>query len=403
MRILHLCDSLNPAGLGGYESYLHYLSHVLASQGNELFIATQSPSRNSPESVAQQDCTLFYLSGNLLEARKWEFLSLPDNERISAASSLFREDDISSDVEILSGQLRNLVRDLCPDVIHAHSTYVVFNRVVEILRRDGMLGKIPALATIHGLPKTLILPGGQRTTDYEQLAECCPFDRITAVSRCVAAALHAHLPARIGSAIQMLYLGVDLSVFRPQLHAMKRWDLAFFGRLEQVKAVDLLPEMMSMLRSDLPGLRLAITGEGSLRKRLLDEFNKKDVIAMTDYLGVVPFQTIPDLLNSIRVFLYPSREEALGLSLIEAMACGVPVITTNVLGPSEIVSNGYDGLAVRPGDVVELARAARRLVSDSQLCTRLGQNAVKTVKKRFDLRKHARALLLLYQSLQHTA
>jgi glycosyltransferase involved in cell wall biosynthesis len=316
---------------------------------------------------------------------------------------LFRENDISSDVEALTGQLRNLVRDLCPNIIHAHSTYVVFNRVVERLRQDGILGKIPVLASIHGLPKTLVLPGGQRTTDYEQLAECCPFDRITAVSRCVAAALHAQLPARLENAVQMLYLGVDLSVFRPQLHATKRWDLAFFGRLEQVKAVDLLPEMMSMLQSDLPGLRLAITGEGSLRRRLLDEFNKKGLIAVTDYLGVVPFQTIPDLLNSIRVFLYPSREEALGLSLIEAMACGIPVITTNVLGPSEVVTNGYDGLTVRPGDVVELAQAVRRLVSDPQLCTRLGQNAVKTVRKRFDLRKHARALLLLYRSLQRTA
>jgi len=403
MRILHLCDSLNPAGVGGYESYLHYLSHILASRGNESFIVTQSPSRNSPESVAQQDCTLFFISGNLLEARKWEFLSLPDNERISGASSLFRTDDISCDVEVLTGQLRNLVRDLCPDVIHAHSTYVVFNRVVERLRQDGTLGKIPVLATIHGLPKTLILPGGQRTTDYEQLADCCPFDRITAVSRCVADALHTYLPVRLEGEIQVLYLGVDLSVFRPRARAKKRWDLAFFGRLEEVKAVDLLPEIISILRFELPCLRLVITGEGSYRKKLLDDFNKRDETAMLDYLGVVPIEAIPGLLNGVRVFLYPSREEALGLSLIEAMACGIPVIATNVFGPSEIVSQNHDGLTVNPGNPTELAQAVLRLLSDSKLRLRLGQNARITAEKRFNLARHAEALLQLYHGLQYAA
>lgn len=401
MRILHVCDSLNPAGVGGYESYLHHLSRVFASEGHESFIVTQSPGIESPESITQPHCRLFHLSGNLLEARKWEFLSLPEERRASAAKSMFSENDVTADVQILTGQLRTLVRDLNPDVIHAHSTYVVFNRVLAEVRRDGMLAGIPVLATIHGLPKTLVLPDGRTTTDYEQLAQSCPFDTITAVSKCVAVALREHLPKGLDDLVQVLYLGVDTSVFRPQIHANKRWDLAFFGRIEQVKAVDLLPSVLSALRLRLSEIRLVITGEGSYRRTLFDEFKREDVRDLVDYLGVVPIETIPNLLNSTRVFLYPSRQEALGLSLIEAMACGVPVITTNVFGPSEIVTHARDGIAVRPGDSIELSEAVLEVLTDSQLRSRLGRNARKTVEKRFDLKKHSEQLLLLYRGLRH--
>ena len=401
MRILHVCDSPNPAGVGGYESYLHHLSRVFASEGHEAFVVTQSPSTDSPEFVARPHYRLFHLSGNLLEARKWKFLSLPENERSSAARSMFSNNDISADVHVLTSQLRTLVRDLSPDVIHAHSTYVVFNRVLEGLRRQGILSGIPVLATIHGLPKTLVLPGGETTTDYEQLAQSCPFDRITAVSECVAAALRERLPERSVNRIQLLYLGVDISVFRPQRQVKKHWDLAFFGRIEQAKAVDLLPDMMVSLRTRFPDIRLVITGEGSYRRKFLDELKKRDLMGAVSYLGVVPIEKIPDLLNEVRIFLYPSREEAFGLSLTEAMACGVPVITTSVFGPSEIVTHAHDGLAMKPGDLRGLSEAVRELLSDSRLRSRLGQNARKTVEKRFDLKKHSEQLLLLYHELRH--
>jgi len=399
MRILHVCDSLNPSGVGGYESYLHYLSRALALEEHESFVVTQSPSMDAPESVKRPYYKLFHLPGNLLEARKWGFLSLPEEERVSAAARMFRQDDVAADVEILAGQLGTLVHDVSPDIIHAHSTYVVFNRVIERLRKTRLIN-VPVLATIHGLPKALILPNGEATTDYRQLVDSCPFDRIIAVSRAVGVALQAHLPKRLKKRVDVLYLGVDLSVFQPQTGLRRKWDLGFFGRLEQMKAVDLFPEMLSALKPHFPGIRLVITGDGSSRRTVFDEFKRMNVIERVDYLGVVPIDEIPSLMNSIRVFLYPSREEPFGLSVLEAMACGIPVITSNILGPSEIVTHGYDGLTVSPGDVDELAKAVRQIMSDTALQVRLGKNARNTVEKRFDLRQHSRSLLRLYQDLQ---
>ena len=81
MRILHLSDSLNPAGLGGIESLLYYLCAELKKGGHEPFVATQSPHHDSPAIMETDYYRLFHLPGNTLEARKWELFSLPEEDR----------------------------------------------------------------------------------------------------------------------------------------------------------------------------------------------------------------------------------------------------------------------------------------------------------------------------------
>jgi len=105
MKILHLCDSLNPAGLGGYESYLHYLSEQLAEDGHKSIVVTQAPKRNSPEFIDFGYYRVYNLQGNLLEARKWEFFSLPEAERERAADRMFQTDDRIVNIVGLEGQL----------------------------------------------------------------------------------------------------------------------------------------------------------------------------------------------------------------------------------------------------------------------------------------------------------
>ncbi|MFW9846190.1 MAG: glycosyltransferase family 4 protein, partial [Candidatus Thorarchaeota archaeon] len=210
MRILHLCDSLNPAGLGGYESIIHYLSKTMASLGHESFVATQSPYRDSPESVQKEHYIIFNLTGNLLEARKWEFYALPEEERAEAAKRLFKSTDIAQNVDRLTDQLKMLIREVEPDVIHAHSTYVIFNRVLSNLKLQSKI-KVPVVLTVHGLPKPLILPDGRETTDYDELFEEFVFDLVIAVSENVAETIKRHLEAELHDRLRIVYSGIDLS------------------------------------------------------------------------------------------------------------------------------------------------------------------------------------------------
>jgi glycosyltransferase involved in cell wall biosynthesis len=396
MKILHLCDSLNPAGLGGYESIIHYLSKAMATDGHETFVATQPPYRDSPELVRKQHYSIFHLPGNLLEARKWEFYELPEDKRDEAAEKLFKPNDLEENVSILAEQFSGLIREVQPDIIHAHSTYVVFNKVITKLQSRSEL-EIPTIITIHGLPKPLILPNGKETTDFHEFASDFGFNLVIAVSEHVAGAVKEHLESEFHDRVRTIYSGIDLSVFKPMPDVDKEWDIAFMGRLETMKSVDLFPEMLSLLKSNFPTFKMMMTGEGSLKKWLLNEFEKKDVSSIVDYRGVVETAAVPLMINKSRIFLYPSRREPFGLSIVEAMACGVPVITTDVFGPREIVRHNYDGVAVAPDDARALADAVENLLSDEKLRKRIVQNALKTVEEKYDIRNHARQLITIYQ------
>ncbi|MHA2059044.1 MAG: glycosyltransferase family 4 protein [Candidatus Thorarchaeota archaeon] len=398
MKILHLCDSLNPAGLGGYESIIHYLSKAMVSEGHESFVVTQPPYRNSPESIQKQNYIIYHLTGNLLEARKWEYYALPETEREKAVEKLFKSSDIIENVDILTDQFVELIHELKPDIIHAHSTYVVFNKVIAKLCLLDKL-KIPAIVTVHGLPKPLILPNGKETTDYDEFASDFGFDLVITVSENVAEAVKKYLDSDFHEQVRTLYSGIDLTVFRPLPDLEKEWDLAFMGRLEAMKSVDLFPEMLALLKSKFPDLKMMMTGEGSLKDRLFKEFEEKGVSSMVDYQGVVETDDVPVLINKSRIFLYPSRREPFGLSIVEAMACGVPVITTDVFGPREIVRHNYDGVAVPPDDVVALAKAVGMLLTDNELRTRIGQNALKSAQERYDISHHAKRLIVIYDEM----
>ncbi len=397
MNILHLCDSLNPAGLGGYESYLHYLSAELSQKGHRSYIVAQAPKRDSPASIVFPNYKVVYLPGNHLEARKWEFFSYPEDERDEYVEKLFRLNDLEINVTELTDQLRALIREIKPDVIHAHSTYIVFNKVLEIMKNDAVLTDIPLVLTVHGLPKPLILPSRKETTDYAELVTTCPFDQIFGVSEFVCDTLREYLPEENQDLVKRLYLGINMEVFQPDTNVTKEWDVAFMGRLESMKSVDLFPEMLSILSKDFPKLKFLMTGEGSLKKQIFSEFEERNVSHLVDYYGVVETAKVPELINKSRIFIYPSRREPFGLSIVESMACGVPVVTANVFGPAEIVDNGHDGVTIVPGDVMELVNAITSLLSGDELRERITRNCRKSVLDRFDIKQHVGTLEGIYK------
>jgi glycosyltransferase involved in cell wall biosynthesis len=81
------------------------------------------------------------------------------------------------------------------------------------------------------------------------------------------------------------------------------------------------------------------------------------------------------------------------------MACGVPVVSTDVYGPKEIIKNNYDGITVPPDNVVALTGAIEKLLEDDKIRTMIIENGIKSVKNKFDIKNHARQLLKIYREL----
>lgn len=136
--------------------------------------------------------------------------------------------------------------------------------------------------------------------------------------------------------LSVVPLGVDIELFKKNhkskaLAHIKAPVFVYFGRLAVEKNVT------DFLRCKLPGVKLVI-GDGPARK-MLEETYRDDAI----FVGYKQGQELVDLLSASSVCICPSRTETFGLTIIEALACELPVAAYDVQGPNDIISNGVDG------------------------------------------------------------
>ena len=108
-------------------------------------------------------------------------------------------------------------------------------------------------------------------------------------------------------------------------------------------------------------------------------------------------EDVPELVRALDVLLVPSAEEPFGRTLIEAMALGVPVLATNVGGPTEIVRDGRDGYLLPPGEPRAWALALGRIAGDSALAARMGAEGRRRVEQCFTVDRHVAAVVDVYR------
>jgi glycosyltransferase involved in cell wall biosynthesis len=195
--------------------------------------------------------------------------------------------------------------------------------------------------------------------------------------------------------------GVDLDRFAPrppdpELREALGLDAAlplvgFFGRLEHGKGVDVLLEAAARVHTKLPSAFLVV-GEGPLGKRLAAR-------AAGDGLPVHfagRRDDVPELMRLCAVVVLPSRREAFGRVLIEAMATGVPVVATSVGGIPEVCVDGVTGLLVPPDEPDALAVAIALTLTDQAATAARVAAAAVDVRARFDLAAHAAGVQAVY-------
>ena len=204
--------------------------------------------------------------------------------------------------------------------------------------------------------------------------------------------------------IPTLHTGVDTNLFQPSnLPKDPRPTIIFVGRITRNKGVEILVDAARHLRREFPELQLRLLGRGddALLADLRDRATRAGLHDLLDFPGYVDRTDLPLHLSRAHVYAGPSQcEGGPGMSYLEAMACGLPVVASAGSGASEVVDDGTTGLLVPPGDSDALAEALRTLLANPALRESMGVNARAYAGERADTAICLRKLEAFYKSVQ---
>ncbi len=166
----------------------------------------------------------------------------------------------------------------------------------------------------------------------------------------------------------------------------------FTGRLEREKQVDQLLAVWSRLREQVPDAHLVVLGTGSLESGL-----RAQGVQQVHFLGGKADVSL--YVRAADVFVLPSLTEGLSVSMLEAMACGLPALVTRVGGAADVITHGENGWLIPAGDQEALLQALVRLLMDDGLRRSLGARARACVEERYSVQLVTAQLLEVYGRL----
>jgi len=173
----------------------------------------------------------------------------------------------------------------------------------------------------------------------------------------------------------------------------------FVGRLRTRKAVAVLLEAVALLEARGVDLVLRVIGSGEQEEALAEHRATLGLTSRVELSGAVPHDVIPEIYAAAAVFCLPSTYEGFPLAILEAMAVGLPVVSTTVSGIPEAVEHERTGLLVEPEDAAALADALGRLLTDVELRAEMGQRGKQRYLERFTIERVAALHFAFFEAL----
>ena len=184
---------------------------------------------------------------------------------------------------------------------------------------------------------------------------------------------------------------IDTDLFKPLNFPKEKNRVISVGRLEEQKNLFNLIEAAGTL-----SVKLVIIGTGSLKEKLKNFAKERN--AKVEFKENIPNEKLPEELNRSEIFILPSWYEGCPKALLEAMACGLPCIGTNVEGIRDIIKHRENGYLCKP-DAESIKKAILEVLNDKNLQQKISHNARKTILEKFSLEKILEKEIKIYQSL----
>lgn len=180
--------------------------------------------------------------------------------------------------------------------------------------------------------------------------------------------------------IYILPDSIDIKRFKP-ISLPKKYDIIFVGRLMPAKRVDTLLKVIARVKELKDDIKAGIVGDGPLRSSLEELADKLGIAKNVEFLG---YKNNPELYyNSAKVFVLTSYYEGLPMAMLEAMACGIPCVVSNVGDVTDAAINGVNAIVIDdPYDINGFSNAIIQLLNDDGLYKKLSENT-KIVREKY--------------------
>jgi len=207
------------------------------------------------------------------------------------------------------------------------------------------------------------------------------------------------IPTEHHSKVSTLPLGVDTNAFTPKLTTdTEDFKILFVGNLIKQKGLHYLLKAVVQVKRHFPNVTLTFLGSGKDEKYFRKLCEELQIVDNVVFKGSIPFDEIISFYQECNIFCLPSLREAFGISLLQAMSCGKPVVTTNVGGPPHFVEDGKSGYLVPPANSDAIAEALINLLSDKEKREEMGKYNRKLCVEKYDWEKIVDEIELIYKN-----
>lgn len=277
------------------------------------------------------------------------------------------------------------IRKFKPDIIHSHTPFSVGREAIIAARKLH----IPHVGTHHTFFNHYLR---HVHLDYEWARKLswsltvgyynhCDF--VISPTHSLAEELKAH---GLKKRCEIVRNAIDTESFRPpesgevkrqlkQKLGVAEKSLIYMGRVSYEKSIDQLLKAVALLVPHVPDLQLLIVGDGPERARLEEHARNLGVQGHVVFKGFLFGEDLVQVLQAGDVFVTASKSENMPLAVLEAMACGLPIVTVTSLGLSEIVQDRSNGYLLSPDDPAKMAEAVSLLMRDEPLRERFAEKS----------------------------
>ena len=387
MRICFVCNEYPPAPHGGIGTFVRTLGTFLARQGHDVSVVGFGA--NSAGQMTWEDQGVEVTHPRM--PMRWFSAGAVNRYAQTAWGGMKRM--------VLSKTVGRLASKRCVDVVESYDW-------------SGPLWRhplVPLIVRMHGANTAHCVYEQRRPSRnlrHFERKNLGLADRLVAVSEHIGG-LTVRSVGLPNKPYRVIYNAVDTELFRPRDTPRDGNEVLYVGTVNRRKGVEELFKAIPEVLAKRPGTRFRMAGAISKSEsgESLDEYLlgmlPEGCRSSVEFLGRIPHEELPLLYNRAAVCVFPSLAEAFGLTCVEAMSCGRPVVMTNQASGPEIVEDGVSGVLADPRDAKDVAECLLRILDNPELQQRMGKAARQRAEEKFSLHSLAEATLEEYSNAVH--